>query len=223
MSVISDTSELVSDLVDLSATARFQAIRSLPMSFNERKTIRLMYFIIIHFCSISHNAKFYLNLNLNSPQQEQSELRQALKDHAPCRLSSTGVPGKKINTLFRFTFVIIMVHIPCAAWYFKTNNLPLQSFRRFRANLASARQRLVIWQGTLKEIGGRFGTSVLSYFLFLKWLLKFNLLSLLINFCFITIPQIAHAPNISTATGFRGLELLTGVVSFYIESKLYIH
>uniref|UniRef100_A0A673K9B2 Transmembrane channel-like protein n=1 Tax=Sinocyclocheilus rhinocerous TaxID=307959 RepID=A0A673K9B2_9TELE len=132
-------SELVSDLVSLSAGARIQAIRSLPMPFNERKTIRLTSFVIIHLCNISNNVNFYLNLNL---------------------------------------------------------------------------QHLIIWQDTLKEIGGRFGTSVLSYFLFLKWLLQFNLFSLIINFCFITMPQIVHAPNISSITGFRGLELLTGVGYF---------
>uniref|UniRef100_A0A673KBD9 Transmembrane channel-like protein n=1 Tax=Sinocyclocheilus rhinocerous TaxID=307959 RepID=A0A673KBD9_9TELE len=131
--------ELVSDLVSLSAGARIQAIRSLPMPFNERKTIRLTSFVIIHLCNISNNVNFYLNLNL---------------------------------------------------------------------------QHLIIWQDTLKEIGGRFGTSVLSYFLFLKWLLQFNLFSLIINFCFITMPQIVHAPNISSITGFRGLELLTGVGYF---------
>uniref|UniRef100_A0A673KIM2 Transmembrane channel-like protein n=1 Tax=Sinocyclocheilus rhinocerous TaxID=307959 RepID=A0A673KIM2_9TELE len=123
-------------MVSLSAGARIQAIRSLPMPFNERKTIRL------------------------------------------------------------------------------TSFAPIQSFRRFRGSLASARQHLIIWQDTLKEIGGRFGTSVLSYFLFLKWLLQFNLFSLIINFCFITMPQIVHAPNISSITGFRGLELLTGVGYF---------
>ncbi|CAM4381124.1 unnamed protein product [Leuciscus chuanchicus] len=141
------TSELVSDLVNLSAGGRFQAIRSLPMSFNERKTIRN---------------------RVNS-----------------VKLSKTILPADCRQQVSR-------------------------SFRRFRGSLASARQHLVVWQGTLKEIGGRFGTSVLSYFLFLKWLLKFNLFSLLINFCFITIPQIVHAPNISSVTGFRGLELLTG-------------
>ncbi|XP_067229947.1 transmembrane channel-like protein 5 [Chanodichthys erythropterus] len=146
-----NTSELVSDLVNLSARARFQAIRSLPVSFNERKTIRN---------------------RVNS-----------------VKLSKTMLPADCRQQVSR-------------------------SFRRFRANLASARQRLVVWQDTLKEIGGRFGTSVLSYFLFLKWLLKFNLFSLLINFCFITIPQIVHAPNISSPTGFRGLELLTGVGYF---------
>ncbi|XP_051743421.1 transmembrane channel-like protein 5 [Ctenopharyngodon idella] len=149
--VENNTSELVSDLVNLSARARFQAIRSLPMSFNERKTIRN---------------------RVNS-----------------VKLSKTILPADCRQQVSR-------------------------SFRRFRTNLASARQRLVVWQDTLKEIGGRFGTSVLSYFLFLKWLLKFNLFSLLINFCFITIPQIVHAPNISSVTGFRGLELLTGVGYF---------
>ncbi|XP_056114138.1 transmembrane channel-like protein 5 [Rhinichthys klamathensis goyatoka] len=149
--VENNTSELVSDLVNLSAGGRFQAIRSLPMSFNERKTIRN---------------------RVNS-----------------VKLSKTILPADCRQQVSR-------------------------SFRRFRAGLASARQHLVVWQDTLKEIGGRFGTSVLSYFLFLKWLLKFNLFSLLINFCFITIPQIVHAPNISSVTGFRGLELLTGVGYF---------
>ncbi|XP_066498856.1 transmembrane channel-like protein 5 [Hoplias malabaricus] len=86
--------------------------------------------------------------------------------------------------------------------------------RRFGSGLSTARQRLVIWRETLKDIGGRFGSSVLSYFQFLKWLLMFNIFSLLINFSFITIPQIVHEPNISHLVGFRGLELLTGVGYF---------
>lgn len=87
-------------------------------------------------------------------------------------------------------------------------------FRRFSASVATARKRLVIWQDALKEIGGRFGTSVLSYFRFLKWLLMFNIISLLINFCFIAIPQIIHSPNITHTVNFRGLELLTGAGYF---------
>ncbi|XP_073697374.1 transmembrane channel-like protein 5 [Garra rufa] len=149
--VENNTSELVSDLVNLSARARFQAIRSLPMSFKERQSIRI---------------------RVNSVKQ-----------------SKTIIPANCREQVSR-------------------------SFRRFRAGLASAQQYLIIWHDTLKDIGGKFGTSVLSYFLFLKWLLKFNLFSLIINFCFITIPQIVHAPNISSGTGFRGLELLTGVGHF---------
>lgn len=75
---------------------------------------------------------------------------------------------------------------------------------------------MAIWQDALKEIGGRFGTSVLSYFRFLKWLLMFNIISLLINFCFIAIPQMAHSPNFTYSVNFRGLELLTGAVSLFL-------
>ncbi|XP_026858564.2 transmembrane channel-like protein 5 [Electrophorus electricus] len=88
------------------------------------------------------------------------------------------------------------------------------SFRRFGSSLVSAQERLVIWQDPLKAIGGRFGTSVLSYFRFLKWLLMFNVFSLFINFCFITIPQIVYPPNVTHLTSFRGLELLTGAGYF---------
>lgn len=67
----------------------------------------------------------------------------------------------------------------------------------------------------MKEIGGRFGTSVLTYFLFLKWLLMFNIVSFLINFGFITIPLLVYdpSPNAPEGVSFRGLELLTGAVS----------
>lgn len=90
-----------------------------------------------------------------------------------------------------------------------------QSLRRLGYGLRSARQVLQLWQGTMKEIGGTFGSSVLSYFLFLKWLLLFNLFSFLINFGFITIPLLVfdRSPNVPANVSFRGLELLTGAVS----------
>ncbi|XP_067354176.1 transmembrane channel-like protein 5 isoform X2 [Channa argus] len=87
------------------------------------------------------------------------------------------------------------------------------TFRRCSYGLKSARQTLQLWQGVMKEISGRFGTSVLSYFIFLKWLLVFNIFSFLINFGFITIPLLVYdvSPNIPANVSFRGLEILTGV------------
>uniref|UniRef100_A0A672GP89 Transmembrane channel-like protein n=1 Tax=Salarias fasciatus TaxID=181472 RepID=A0A672GP89_SALFA len=85
--------------------------------------------------------------------------------------------------------------------------------------IKSARQSLELWQGTLKEIGGKFGSSVLSYFLFLKWLLMFNVFSFLINFGFITIPLLVHGPSPSNVT-FRGLEILTGA-GYFAHTVLY--
>lgn len=89
-----------------------------------------------------------------------------------------------------------------------------QAFRRCGYFLRSAQQTLQLWQGIMKEIGGKFGTSILTYFMFLKWLLMFNIFSFLINFGFITIPLLVYdpSPNIPPQVSFRGLELLTGVV-----------
>lgn len=99
-----------------------------------------------------------------------------------------------------------------------------QSFRRCGYSIRSARQTLELWQGIMKEIGGKFGTSVLSYFLFLKWLLVFNIFSFVVNFGFITIPLLVSdpSPDIPLNVSFRGLEILTGAVSggFYHTTYL---
>ncbi|NXJ22424.1 TMC5 protein, partial [Dicrurus megarhynchus] len=92
------------------------------------------------------------------------------------------------------------------------------SFRRFGNTLSEYFHLLRIWQKALKIIGAEFGTSVLSYFVFLKWLLNFNLFSFLINFGFITIPQfLAAEPN---NLSFTGLELFTGA-GYFQKTVLY--
>ncbi|NXE47069.1 TMC5 protein, partial [Casuarius casuarius] len=92
------------------------------------------------------------------------------------------------------------------------------SCRRFKNSLSEYFHLLPLWHKTLKIIGGEFGTSVLSYFVFLKWLLTFNIFSFLINFSFITIPQfVAAEPN---NLSFTGLELITGA-GYFQETVLY--
>ncbi|XP_037620264.1 transmembrane channel-like protein 5 [Sebastes umbrosus] len=97
------------------------------------------------------------------------------------------------------------------------------SFRRCGYSIRSARQTLELWQGIMKEIGGKFGTSVLSYFVFLKWLLVFNIFSFLVNFGFITIPLLVYdpSPNIPPNVTFRGLEILTGAGYFHYTVMYY--
>lgn len=89
-----------------------------------------------------------------------------------------------------------------------------QSIRRCGDGVRSTRQTLELWHGIMKEIGGKFGSSVLSYFVFLKWLLMFNIFSFLVNFGFITIPLLVynHTTNVPPDVTFRGLEILTGAV-----------
>ncbi|XP_023387399.1 transmembrane channel-like protein 6, partial [Pteropus vampyrus] len=60
--------------------------------------------------------------------------------------------------------------------------------------LLAGLQALAPWRYALKRIGGQFGSSVLSYFLFLKTLLAFNALLLLPLLAFIVGVQAAFPP-----------------------------
>ncbi|XP_057173654.1 transmembrane channel-like protein 6 isoform X2 [Ursus arctos] len=77
--------------------------------------------------------------------------------------------------------------------------------------LLSGLPALMPWRYALKRIGGQFGSSVLSYFLFLKTLLAFNMLLLLPLLAFIVGVQAAFPPaSPGSVPTFTGLELLTG-------------
>ncbi|XP_071976722.1 transmembrane channel-like protein 5 isoform X3 [Engystomops pustulosus] len=92
------------------------------------------------------------------------------------------------------------------------------SFRRSKQVALEVLEALRLWHGTLKVIGGKFGTSILSYFNFIKWLLMFNIFSFVVNFSFITVPQFVDmAPN---NLSFTGLELLTGA-GYFEDTVLY--
>uniref|UniRef100_UPI00358F9172 transmembrane channel-like protein 6 isoform X1 n=1 Tax=Myxine glutinosa TaxID=7769 RepID=UPI00358F9172 len=73
---------------------------------------------------------------------------------------------------------------------------------------------LSLWHNTLKEIGGSFGSGVLSYFLHLRWLLLFNALALCLNIIFLLIPQLLHPPEHERVKPFPILELFTGTGYF---------
>ncbi|XP_077305074.1 transmembrane channel-like protein 5 [Lithobates pipiens] len=92
------------------------------------------------------------------------------------------------------------------------------SFQRFKQATLDVFEILELWHSTLKIIEGKFGSSILSYFVFLKWLLLFNIFSFVVNFSFITIPQFVDMPpnNLS----FSGLELLTGA-GYFDKTVLY--
>lgn len=104
--------------------------------------------------------------------------------------------------------------------------LPLspQASHNLGLALLSGLQSLMPWRYALKRIGGRFGSSVLSYFLFLKTLLAFNALLLLPLLAFIVGVQAAFPPvPAGPVPTFTGLELLTGGVRLGGEGAVSRH
>ncbi|XP_041075690.1 transmembrane channel-like protein 7 [Polyodon spathula] len=63
------------------------------------------------------------------------------------------------------------------SWWLSWKQSQLTSWRRFRENLANAFQDLKPWKGPLREIEGKFGTGVKSFFTLLHCLIYLNLVS----------------------------------------------
>nr|KAF6367219.1 transmembrane channel like 5 [Pipistrellus kuhlii] len=92
------------------------------------------------------------------------------------------------------------------------------AYRRSKNILSELLSSVSLWQKTLKIIGGKFGTSVLSYFNFLRWLLKFNVISFIVTFSFVTIPQFTVGGN--NTFPFTGLEFFTGA-DYFTDTVMY--
>ncbi|XP_028669903.1 transmembrane channel-like protein 5 isoform X4 [Erpetoichthys calabaricus] len=104
-------------------------------------------------------------------------------------------------------------------WYMDCRDNFYLFHRRCSTFVTNAYHTLQLWQGGLKDIGGKFGSSILSYFLFIKWLLMFSIFSFLVNFGFITVPQLFDRDTVNNGT-FKGLELLTGE-GYFTQSVLF--
>ncbi|XP_041474557.1 transmembrane channel-like protein 7 isoform X1 [Lytechinus variegatus] len=68
-------------------------------------------------------------------------------------------------------------------------------WKRTKENLYDFRLRFEVWRSSLKEVEGKFGTAVVSYFVFLKWLLFLNIYIFFIMFGFIVIPELILGTN----------------------------
>lgn len=61
---------------------------------------------------------------------------------------------------------------------------------RFRTGLKECLYSLELWRGHLKDIEGKFGSGVVSYFIFLRWLMFLNLFVFLLEFGFVSLPTL---------------------------------
>lgn len=63
-------------------------------------------------------------------------------------------------------------------------------WQQTKSRLLEIYDKMELWKGNLKTIEGYFGTGVVAYFLFIKWLLFLNLFIFALIFLFITLPTI---------------------------------
>ncbi|XP_043088638.1 transmembrane channel-like protein 6 isoform X2 [Puntigrus tetrazona] len=86
----------------------------------------------------------------------------------------------------------------------------------------SQKKSIQIWQGVFKTISAHFGTGILSYFIFLRKLLYYNILLFLITGLFLVLPQIICPPSSKNKPAasadlwmLTGMGILTNSVMFY--------
>lgn len=65
-----------------------------------------------------------------------------------------------------------------------------KAWRRFASGITESYQNLELWRRDLKNIEGHFGTGVVAFFRFVKWLFFLNLLVLFLVFSFVVLPTI---------------------------------
>ncbi|KAL5017791.1 hypothetical protein ScPMuIL_003513 [Solemya velum] len=101
------------------------------------------------------------------------------------------------------------------------------AWMHFKYQVNEVAYYLQLWKGHLKKIEGHFGTGVLSYFLFLKWIFYINIPIFILNLGFVVTPQILYRWHMQDPPGypptnvsFTGREILTGAY-WFTDTEMY--
>ncbi|ELU09265.1 hypothetical protein CAPTEDRAFT_216997, partial [Capitella teleta] len=70
-----------------------------------------------------------------------------------------------------------------------------RSWEKTKLQIREVSSLFEIWRGSFKTVEGNFGSSVLSYFVFVKWLFLLNIISMVIILATIVLPQALMQPS----------------------------
>nr|CAB3267011.1 transmembrane channel-like protein 6 [Phallusia mammillata] len=102
-------------------------------------------------------------------------------------------------------------------WKYKMS----MKWRHFKERTKKTIGSAKLWEHHLKQVEGNFGSGVGSYFTFLRGLFLLSIPSFVLNFAFITIPQIIEpVPRTNPDVQFTGEEILTGA-NWLTETIMY--
>ncbi|NXA04130.1 TMC6 protein, partial [Sapayoa aenigma] len=185
---------LVKELLSLSPRQCSQMLLTMPFSLAEKRTLR------------------------RQLSRQRSHLRQHDQhwDPSPCQWSMV----YNILVSQGQGYAQQPSGLQCRLWPQCSRQAPSpQGCRGLWYRLLSLLRTAQPWHYALKQISGRFGSSIVSYFVFLKTLLMFNFFSLLI-LAFVVALQAAYPTTSASPPPFTGLELLTGA-GYFTHSLLY--
>lgn len=147
------------------------------------------------------------NLSENDRVRMLRAIPLSLHEKRELRLSALRKPGRSFSRN----------EIPCCS---QLKYYMIIAFRHSWYSWLSFLSSLQLWQTALKRVSGRFGTGVLSYFVFLRTLLFFNFFLLLVLCLFLVVPQAVRPPSLPPSDHLYGLELLTGA-GYFADSVMY--
>ncbi|KAL6262462.1 hypothetical protein P5V15_007547 [Pogonomyrmex californicus] len=96
---------------------------------------------------------------------------------------------------------------PISCWKLFKYNISLR-FTKLRMTIRNLLTSMKLWHQAIKIIESHYGSGIVIYFQFLRWLLFLNIISCILSMSFIVIPQSldrTHAPN-----DIKILDFLTG-------------
>ncbi|XP_021359888.1 transmembrane channel-like protein 7 isoform X1 [Mizuhopecten yessoensis] len=120
------------------------------------------------------------------PSHQQKE-KQPLRDKLTLLREQKSLHG--VVSVYRDQIVRVPVTeaTRLKAWHHRQK----QSWQRFKLHARSWIYQLEPWSGALKEVEGQFGTAIMGYFRFVRWLMFLNMYICLVNICLTLVPYFA--------------------------------